>query len=250
MTQDGMTRDDTAAPYPTHPSRSLVEAFREMAARVQASEDFEDTFMQISTTAVETIGACDAASISTIEASGPVSHGITHPLAELGDLIQYAENEGPCLDAAMRERWIYTSDMATSTRWPRSARRLVGELGVRSMFSCRLALDAAPHQTLGGINLYSRAPEAFNGEDQLLALLLSSLGAVVIDSSRQQAHLRAAIGSRQVIGEAIGILRANSDVTSDEAFAMLSRASQRMNVKLRDLARDITSGSRPPRDAL
>lgn len=65
----------------------------------------------------------------------------------------------------------------------------------------------------------------------------------MVDASRQQAHLRAAIESRQVIGEAIGIIRAqNRHVSSDEAFAMLAKASQRMNVKLRDLARRITDG--------
>jgi transcriptional regulator with GAF, ATPase, and Fis domain len=231
-------------PQSAHVSRSLVEAFREMAAHVHSSEDYEDTYGRISATAVQTIKGCDAASISLIEETGPVSHGITDSLAQRGDLIQYETREGPCLDAAMAERWIYTPDMAAADRWPMSSRRLVDELGVRSMFSCRLALDAAPNHTLGGLNLYSRGPEAFSEEDQLLAILLSSLGAVVVDASRQQAQLRAAIESRQVIGEAVGILRAQGNVSSDEAFQMLAKASMRMNVKLRDLARQISDGSR------
>src|SRR5829696_7846839 len=122
------------------------------------------------------------------------------------------------------------------------------------MISCRLTLDAAPHHTLGGMNLYSTVEDGFTGEDQMLAILLASLGAVVVDASRQQAHLRAAIESRQVIGEAIGIIRAqNRQISSDEAFAILAKASQRMNIKLRDLARGITDGdqaiavgSKPP----
>jgi GAF domain-containing protein len=228
-----------------HPSRSLVEAFREMAASVHSSEDYEDTLARISSTAARTLAGCDAASVSTVEAGGPVSHGVTDELAGRGDAIQYEEDEGPCLDAAMRERWIYTPDMARAERWPTSSRRLVEELGVRSMLSCRLALEAAPAQTLGGLNLYSRRPDAFSDEDQLLAILLASLGAVVVDASKQQANLRAAIESRQVIGEAIGILRAQGSVDRDEAFAMLSSASQRMNVKLRDLARQIADQSGP-----
>lgn len=64
----------------------------------------------------------------------------------------------------------------------------------------------------------------------------------MVDASRQQANLRAAIQSRQVIGEAIGILRSQQDVSSEEAFHMLSKASQRMNVKLRELAVRITAG--------
>jgi ANTAR domain/GAF domain len=230
-------------PEEAQPSQPLIEAFQEMAAHVHASEDHEDTFRRITATAINTITGCDAASISTIEAGKPVTHGSTGELATRGDLVQYAENEGPCLDAAMRERWIYIPDMAKAGKWPQSSRRLVDELGVGSMLSCRLALDAAPNQTLGGINLYSRARHGFTDGDQMLALLLSSLGAVVVDASRQQSHLRAAIESRQLIGEAIGILRAQSGVSSEEAFQILSKASQRMNVKLRDVAKQISEGA-------
>ena len=52
-----------------------------------------------------------------------------------------------------------------------------------------------------------------------------------------------ATGKLVDIGEAVGILRAQSDLTSEQAFLMLSAASQRTNVKLRDLARDITERS-------
>src|SRR5438874_13703802 len=129
----------------------MVEAFREMAERVYASENYEDTLRRITATAQGTIAGCEAASISTIEDGGPITHGPTHPLATMGDEIQYQEGEGPCLDAAMRERWIYIPDMARAERWPRSGRRLVEVLGVGSMLSCRLALDATPHGTLGGL---------------------------------------------------------------------------------------------------
>lgn len=233
----------------SHPSTTLVDAFTEMAGRLHSSEDFDDTFRRIGSTARDVLTGCESASITILERAGPVSRGITDSLAERGDIIQYEEDEGPCLDAAMRQRAVYTPDMLHARHWPTSSRRLADELGVRSMLSCRLALDAFPHQTLGGINMYARQIDAFSDEDQLLAILLASLGAVVIDAARQQANLRAAIESRQVIGEAIGILRAQGDVSSDQAFRMLSQASQRMNVKLRDLARQIADGAAAPRQA-
>ena len=55
-------------------------------------------------------------------------------------------------------------------------------------------------------------------------------------SARQQQHLRAAIESRQIIGEAIGILRIRSNLSSQQAFEMLSEASKRTNIMLRELA--------------
>jgi GAF domain-containing protein len=230
-----------------HPSPSLIEAFSEIAQHVQSSEDPEDSMQRITETAVDAIRGCDAASLSLLTPDGASTRAATDQLALDGDQIQYDEGEGPCLDAAMRERWVYVPSLRNDQRWPRSGSRLAEEVSVGSMVSCRLALDAAPNNTLGGLNLYSTVENGFTDEDQMLAILLSSLGAVVVDASRQQAHLRAAIESRQVIGEAIGILKAqNRNLSSDEAFAMLSKASQRMNIKLRDLAKRIAEGQQTP----
>jgi hypothetical protein len=226
-------------PAPTHPDHALVAEFSEIAARVHTSEDYEGSLRRITESAVHAIEGCDYASISLLERGGPATHAATDPVAQAGDQIQYDEGEGPCLDAAMHERWVHSPDLVRSNRWPTSSARLAKELGISSMFSCRLALEAAPSHTLGGLNLYARKPNGFADQDQLLAILLASLGAVVADASRQQANLRAAIESRQVIGEAIGILRSQGGLSSDQAFAALSQASQRMNIKLRDLAEGI-----------
>ncbi len=43
-----------------------------------------------------------------------------------------------------------------------------------------------------------------------------------------------------MIGQAKGILMAEKDISADEAFDILRRASQRMNVKLREVAERIT----------
>lgn len=243
MSPDSVLFSPQSLPSPL----SLVEAFTEVARRVHSSEDYEGTLRLITKTAARAIGGCDAASLTLLEKTGPVTGAATDRVACDGDLIQYEENEGPCLDAAMELGWVYTPHLADDQRWPRSSTRIANQLGVGSMVSCRLTLDAAPNNTLGGLNLYSMRRDGFGGQDQMMAILLASLGAVVVDASRQQAQLRAAIESRQVIGEAIGILRAQSDVTSAEAFTMLVAASQRMNVKLRDLAQQIHERDFPSR---
>jgi len=80
--------------------------------------------------------------------------------------------------------------------------------------------------------------------------LLAAVASVAADAASSKAEMRAAVQSRQVIGEAIGILRAQSDLSSEDAFQLLTQASQRMNVKLRDVAAQIarqptSPGSRP-----
>lgn len=237
-------------PYDSAPHdaiHSLIEEFASVAPRVHASADFDDSLARITGTAVSVVNGCEAASISLLDKGRAVTRGATDRLALDGDQIQYEEGEGPCLDAALQGLWVYEPDLAADVRWPRSSRR-IAELGVASMFSCRLALEVAPNHTLGGLNLYATKRDAFSEQDRMLAILLASLGAVVVDAARQQQQLREAIKSRQVIGEAIGILRAQHNLSSQLAFDMLAKASQRTNTKLRDLAQRISDGSRTGRD--
>src|SRR4051812_8068271 len=86
------------------PSRSLTEAFSEIAQHVHSSEDYEDSMRRLTETAVHTIAGCTAASLSLLEKDGPVTRAATDQLARDGDQIQYDEGEGPCMDAAMEER--------------------------------------------------------------------------------------------------------------------------------------------------
>jgi len=231
-----------SAPHDT--VHALIQHFADVSRHFHVSEDVDESMHRITTAARDAIGGCESASISLLRRGGVETRGATDQLSRDGDQIQYEQGEGPCLDAAMEGRWLYEPDLRAEPRWPRTARRLVDELGIRSMFSCRLALEVAPNKTLGGINLYATRTYAFSEQDQMLAILLASLGAVVINGAQQQEQLRAAIKSRQLIGEAVGILRAKHDLDSQQAFEMLSKASQRMNVKLRELAQRISDGGR------
>ena len=223
---------------------SLIVEFADLARQVQSSDDVDASLRRITSTAVAAISGCEAASVSLITKDRPLTLAATDPIADLGDQIQYDEGEGPCLDAALQETWVSTPDLSVDPRWPRSAARMSRELGVGSMFSGRMTVDGERAKTLGGLNLYATSPHAFTAQDQMLAILLSSLGAVILDAAKKQRDLRTAIASRQIIGEAIGILRAQSDLTSEQAFEMLSKASQRTNVKLRDLAQQIAQRPR------
>lgn len=59
-------------------------------------------------------------------------------------------------------------------------------------------------------------------------------------------QLQQALETRDVIGQAKGILMIREGITADEAFDILRRASQRSNVKLREVAsRVVTAGADP-----
>jgi AmiR/NasT family two-component response regulator len=57
-----------------------------------------------------------------------------------------------------------------------------------------------------------------------------------VRAAEDAANMRRAMESRATIEQAKGILMERLEVTGDVAFAVLSRASQESNVKLRDVA--------------
>jgi len=63
------------------------------------------------------------------------------------------------------------------------------------------------------------------------------------DTADEIAHLHRALQSQPVIEQAKGLLMAQHGCTPDEAFALLTQASQRENRKLRDVARAMIDGS-------
>jgi len=58
---------------------------------------------------------------------------------------------------------------------------------------------------------------------------------------REIAQLRSALASRDVIGQAKGVIMVVHGCSADQAFAMLRALSQRTNVKLRDVAAQVVS---------
>jgi AmiR/NasT family two-component response regulator len=57
-------------------------------------------------------------------------------------------------------------------------------------------------------------------------------------------QLREALASRDVIGQAKGIIMARSGCDEDHAFDVLRRASQRESKKLRDVAQAVVGSAR------
>jgi GAF domain-containing protein len=227
---------------------AMLHAFAETTRLLYVSEDLDETLLRVTTLATQTIEGCEVASLTMKEGGRLVTRAPTGDLALRCDEIQYEEGEGPCLDAALHEGLVHTRDSANDDRWPRFSRRVSEEEGVGGMLSCQLAVgDPRGSRALGGLNLYATRPDAYGEADRMLATLYAAHAAVIIDAARREVQLREAMASRDVIGQAKGILMAQGGVTADDAFSQLRLASQRLNVKLRDLASDVVA--RRSRDA-
>jgi hypothetical protein len=103
--------------------------------------------------------------------------------------------------------------------------------------------------SLGALNLYARQEAAFDDEAEAVGFdLATAAGAVLANVTaywtafQLSENLSEAMRSRAVIEQAKGILMARSPgLTPDAAFDLLRKASQRENVKLRNIAHRIVA---------
>jgi hypothetical protein len=231
----------------TEQDEQLVIALRAAAkaiAQHRSIRDLEETLQQIVFSAVATIPGVDAGSISMTE------HGrieTRHPTSEaIGKLDnrQSELHEGPCITAIEDppESGIVVAedfDGADAEQWPRFA-PLVVEAGYRALMSTQLSIDGGVRAAL---NLYSATPEAFDAEARTLAGLFGIQAALVLYGSAQAVHLQNAVDSRDLIGQAKGILMERFSVDDEAAFQMLVKSSQDTNLKLTAVAQWLTAST-------
>jgi GAF domain-containing protein len=165
-------------------------------------------------------------------------------MALTSDRLQAELGEGPCV-SVLREHHIFqTGNLPHETRWPNFSQRAHEETGATSILSLRIFMEA---DTLAALNLYSTQRDAFDDTDVALGTVFAAHAAVAMTSARREEALERKASSRDIIGTAKGILMTREHVTSEEAFQLLVKASQRANVKLVKIAEDVAYiGEIPP----
>lgn len=128
-------------------------------------------------------------------------------------------------------------------RWPLFAPLCV-EAGYRSMISVQLSLHGRRRLAL---NLYGHEAEGFDASAELTAGLFGIQAATLLHGADHAADLGRALATRDVIGQAKGILAERFTVDDDEAFQMLVASSQDTNLKLVDVARFLAEEARTRR---
>lgn len=149
------------------------------------------------------------------------------------DALQEKVRQGPCLDAVFERQTVLVDDMSRETRWPDFSRQ-ASLRGVGSMLSFQLYVEG---DNLGALNLYALQPGAFTQESVRIGELFSAHAAVAYVGAQREAALARGFASRQLVGQAQGILMERRRMTADQAFEQLVQVSQEHNVKLHDVAR-------------
>ncbi|SDD76537.1 GAF domain-containing protein [Actinokineospora iranica] len=199
--------------------------------------------------AFEIIPAADLVSVTLRDPDGRFHTPVeTDAIAGELDRLQYRFDEGPCVEAAKHPgpASAVSDDLAADPQWPKWAPAAAAH-GFCSVLATALLPDSRPPAVTGALNFYSREPAAFTPADRDTALLLATHASLALAVTQavdvaalQAAHLRRAIDSRDVIGQAKGILMQRRGISADEAYDVLRTTSQQLNVKLADLAAKVT----------
>ena len=210
----------------------IARQLSELARELQADLTTEALLRHIVMAAVTEVPGAQHAGITLLtgkEFTTPVASG-----EQVGriDRAQYQTGEGPCLDAARHHETVRCDDLRTDARWPRFARQ-AADLGVLSVLSFQLFVEG---DSFGALNIYASNPAAFGQDSESTGILLASHAALAMAAARAQAGLLTALDSREMIGQAKGILMERYKITGVQAFGLLVASSQAVNRKLREVA--------------
>lgn len=215
---------------------------------VLAQQGVAEAHEEMTRIAVRALPPAEGASITTFVDGRATASAASDAWARDLDEMQYAEREGPCLDAARTGNTFRIRDLTDEHRWPFYVPRAV-RAGARSMVSLPLAAEG---RLIGALNLYSRSTDAFDAElvsaAEVIAAhvgLATQVAASFFANRDLAEQLRAAMESRAMIEQAKGIVMGARGCDEDEAFEALRTASQRRNVKLRDVAHEVVAARSP-----
>ena len=215
----------------------IGRAIAEAARALYEPQSVDETLQRMAEVARDSVPGFDEAGISTIDAKGRITtRAATGDLVWELDKVQYGLQEGPCYDSLAGADRVVVANLSDDQRWPRYVPAAV-EHGVRSQLAIKLYLDG--EGTLGGINFYSTSSTEVDPSAEPIAEMFAAHAALALGNARERETLNEALLTRQVIGQATGVVMERYGITADRAFDFLVRASSVGNLKLRDVAQQL-----------
>jgi hypothetical protein len=227
----------------------MTRQFAFLAAELYCEDTLEAVLRRITAAAVTAVPGCDVATVTFVEGGRYWTPVASDPSGETLDRVQYSLRQGPCVDATESAVCEGSGDWS---RWPALAEPF-NSRSVNAVLSCRIAVGAGRQRPdKASLNFYSTVSGGFEPESRDAATILAAHASVAVGTARERAAasetlegFRQALASRQVIGQATGMLMERQGITAEDAFDILRRASQRMNVKLRDVAASLATSRQP-----
>jgi GAF domain-containing protein len=150
--------------------------------------------------------------------------------------MQERHGEGPTLDAVRHQKLVRTDDLSYDGRWP-NLRGAARSVGARGIVGFPLTTQRG---VTGALTVYTPNPHGLNDDDLTVGTLLARLAGPAISNAIQTGQLHQALATRDVIGQAKGMVMELFGVDAIRAFELLSKLSQDTNTPLAVIATQMT----------
>jgi transcriptional regulator with GAF, ATPase, and Fis domain len=220
--------------------------FSALAEIVYQGPESSEVYAAICVAATLVVTGCDHASLLLRHDGRYITVGASDRIAQQVDDLERLAGDGPCVDAIEEETPQIETDLTTPNQWPHLAAKMVAETPVRGAMGFRILVD---RRKTGALNLFSDKPNVFDTESAGQAIVLASFASVAINAVAQGddvSTLRRGLLSNREIGKAVGMVMMLHNVDEQEAFNVLRRYSQDLNIKLADVARSVIDSRGKP----
>jgi GAF domain-containing protein len=235
-------------PSSPDPAERLAAAFVTLADTLRTDFDVIDLMRRLAGHCVDLLDVAGAGAMI----AGP--DGKLELAASSDDTMRALEqyeldiDAGPCLSA-------YHHNDITEVRDLDHPEQHWTDLAARARTHGYAAVHAIPmrreDQIIGVLNLYSTAPGPLSLVDQQRGQALADVATIATLQHRTLAahathtgQLQTAFTTRLIIEQAKGILTERHSITSNQAFDLIRRYARHHQLKIADLAHDITTGTR------
>jgi len=226
-------RHTTLEVAPVDARINLTQALAEAARTVSRPPSLDQSLQIIAEVAQDSMPGIDHASITLRHPSGRFeTRASKNPLVLRLDHLQYAVDQGPCVDAVRGHSLVSAPRMGSERRWPSYAPQAAA-LGVQSQLSVTLRLDG--DDSLGSLNLYSTtAPLTL--ESEAMAEIFGLYAVTGPHDARTPALPGPALEPIRVIGHALDIVMNRFDIDANRACDFLDESAARADLELADYA--------------
>lgn len=219
----------------------MTRTMAELARAFSAPKTLDARLRTVTSAAVDIMPAEACADILMV--TGRSKYESVAPTSALPtdlDAVQERLGEGPCVEAAANSLVVRCDDLRNDSRWPRFAEAAVAA-GVYSSLSFQLYSN---EDTFGALNILAFEPNAFSMESESLGAVLAAHAALALGAGRTEEQLQSALLTRDIIGQAKGMIMERFDVDAVRAFELLTALSQQTNTKLNAVAAQIVQQGR------
>jgi GAF domain-containing protein len=222
----------------------IARLARSLHSQKAAEIDVDNLVDEVTATAVRILPNVHHAGISLVDPkTGRVrSVAATGAVPKDLDGLQEELQQGPCIDTIHQHVTTRIDDFETEDRWAEFIECALRTTPVRSSLSIQLYTHESE---IGALNLYSERTRAFTPHVEDLALAVAAHAAIGLATARRDDQFRTALASRDIIGQAKGMVMERFDVDAADAFNLLVRLSQEKNTPLHLIAEHLVSRDHP-----